>query len=216
MFVYPEVERLWEQDQETRSKVSRLRNFFQATKFQQRMMLKTWEVPIPWTSGDSQTATRNFQETTGRIEGRFVVRPMHHMKGHHYRLTHDPGSFQTGSEYVSEVFRKTREYRVIFIKGNPLVVLRKKVPEGTDPEAPWNHATGSFFQTVNDVPACMLSRGDFFARMRDCPLVRDAHIVGVDVLWNKYGYVVCEFNAAPALTIENNLQKVVDFLRGLP
>ena len=208
LFTYPEDNRLWETNLNIRETVSTLRTFFQATKFQQRMMLKAWGIPVPWTKG-------NLHPLTEARQSPFVVRALRHWKGQFYRVTNNPNDFRPGYEYISALFPKTREYRIIYVFGEPLIVLRKHVPEGTSVEAPWNHAVGATFKTVNDLPSCMLSQTDVFERLRNNPVIRTAHIVGVDVLWNKRGYVICEFNGAPALTIENNVLRVADYIRSV-
>jgi hypothetical protein len=93
--------------------------------------------------------------------------------------------------------------------------MRKKPNEGVDTAAPWGHVN-SFFQTINDVPASKLAATDCITRLGAFGPVRGAHIVAADVLYNSKAdqpYVVLELNFCPALDIDNNRQKVVDYIR---
>lgn len=178
--------------------------FSALNKFTQRKELSKY-VPTP----KAATTTAEAAELSG---DKFVVRPLRHSGGLGYRVTEDRLDFSAGEEYISELYRKRREYRVIFLFGQPLIFLRKKPHDGITEEAPWG-AENSFFQTVNDVSTCRLSGTDCVSRLMSFPVVRFSHIVAADILFNSKldpSYSVLELNFCPGLDIDNNRQKVVE------
>lgn len=139
----------------------------------------------------------------------FIVRPLRHFGGHDYRITDDPSDFNPEAEYIAPAFHKKREYRVIFVMGSPLILLRKKPGEGAQPFDAWNHTNGSFFQTVNDWPSSPLTRTSFFDDAGSLCVLRDAHLIAVDVLLGDDNtYAVTELNFSPALSIPSNLERI--------
>jgi hypothetical protein len=146
-------------------------------------------------------------------DGTYVVRPYRHHGGENYRITTDPEDFQEGSEYISRIFEKDREYRIIYVLGTPLVVLKKKVPEGLSNQLHWNFANGSTFVTV-PMAESVLRRTDIFRRLETNPIIQYADIVGVDVLYKNTGeYVIVEFNSAPGINIPANLESIATHVR---
>jgi hypothetical protein len=183
-------------------------NFFSRDKYSQRLALSNAGIPIPRIPTGSDPSG----EQPAR---RYVVRPLRHSAGRGYRVTESATDFVAGKEYIAELYPKKREYRVIFAFGNPILTLRKKPNEGVDHEQPWGHSN-SFFQTVNDTSTCRLAQTDFYHRLSHNPVIRFAHLVAVDVLWNPTQpepYVVLEFNACPGIALENNQQKLVETIR---
>lgn len=180
--------------------------FAQRNKYGQRKILEQF-VPVPKASVGSDN------NLTG---DKFVVRPLRHSGGAGYRVTGDRLDFVVGQEYISELFPKRREYRIIFVFGQPLIVLRKKPNEGIDADQPWGHEN-SKFQTINDVAGSRLAGTDVFDRLGAMPVVKYAHIVAADVLYNSKSepaYSVLELNFCPGLDIDNNRAKVVEAIRG--
>jgi hypothetical protein len=179
-------------------------NFAHKNKLHQRKELEQY-VPVPKVSGSHAEA-----ET---LQGdQFVVRPLRHFGGMGYRVTSNRLDFSPGTEYISELFPKRREYRVIFLFGKPLIFMRKKPNDNVTEEAPWGHQN-SFFQTINDIPGCRLSETDCVPRLSSCPAVSGAHIVAADILYNKNSegkYSVLELNFCPGLDIDNNRARVVE------
>lgn len=145
----------------------------------------------------------------GYASTHFIVRPLHHFGGHDYRITTDPNDYDSNTQYISPAFTKWREYRVLFVKGSPLIILRKKPGPASGPFDAWNHASGSFFQTVHDRASCQLSHSSFFADAGNFCVLRDTHLVAVDVLLDaNFNYAVTEVNFSPAITIEANIEVV--------
>lgn len=139
----------------------------------------------------------------------FIVRPLHHFGGHNYRITNDPNDYNPSTEYISPAFPKWREYRVFFVKGNPLLVLRKKPGPNVGTFDAWNHASGSYFQTVHDLPSSPLTQTPFLADATTHPVLRDSHLIAADVLIDQqHRYAVTEFNFSPAISIPANLEVI--------
>ncbi len=186
--------------------------FFSGNKFQQRQALRGWGAPTPETF-------RTHEEAAGSRQGQFVVRPFRHSGGSHYRVTDNPRDFIEGSEYISAVFPKTREYRWIFVRGQPAVFLRKKPDEGIQIPGvaePWNHTRGMFFRTVAQPNNSRLPQAAVLAALGQCPVVQAADLIGIDILFNQRdnSWVVCEINACPGISIEENLSRIADIFRG--
>lgn len=185
-----------------------LYHFSSRNKYGQRSILSNF-VPVPRFAATQAEAA----SLTGT---QFVVRPLRHSGGLGYRTTGDRLDFIGGQEYISELFPKRREYRIIFLFGQPVVVLRKKPNEGVDETQPWGHEN-STFQTINDVPSCKLSGTDVFTRLSAMPAVQAAHITAADILYNSKSdpkYAVLELNFCPGIDIENNVNTITEVIRG--
>jgi len=167
--------------------------FYRATKSGQRRMLLSSSLKTPEAYASSH----------------YVVRPLHHFGGHDYRVTDNPNDYDPNTQYISPAFEKWREYRVLFIKGRPLITLRKKPGPNSDPFSAWNHTSGSYFQTVHQLEASPLSLTQFFADAANVCVLRDTHLIAADVLINRrFEYAVTEVNFAPAITIPANLEVI--------
>jgi hypothetical protein len=182
--------------------------FFGENKYRQRLMLAVSGWPVPMSAINKDRAKE--------MEGdRFVVRHFRHQKGEFYKVTESNQDFVEGKEYISEVFPKTREYRVIVLFGEPVVLLRKKPPEGAQPWDAWNHAHEAVFQSVKDVQGGRLAQHtDFFERLKTWSVAKGCHICAMDVLYTKKKYVICEVNSCPSLTIDDNRAKIVEIIKG--
>lgn len=201
LFVYPpDVEG----SPDNQMKNSLLHGFFHANKARQREIIQASGLPIPWTA-------RN--KIGGPREGRFIVRPLHHSRGQNYRLTDNSHDFNVGHEYISEVFEKRREYRLVYVHGELVALLRKHPQEGTPREAAWGHEV-STFRTVNDHASSKLAEASALEVVGKNPIVKNAHIIAVDVLWKKGEFVVLEFNSSPSISIDGTLEKVVEVIKG--
>ena len=179
-----------------------LYNFYSSSKLRQRSLLSQANVPIPETYG-----TR--YEAAHADPGQFVVRSLRHSGGRDYRLTQEATDFVEGREYIARVYPKTAEYRLIFVHGTPLILLKKKNPNNISPELPWNYANGSSFYTINDIPSSKVGRSGLINKLTAVPIIIHAHLAAIDILWSDdRPPVVCEINTCPGLQIEANLQKV--------
>jgi len=149
---------------------------------------------------------------------RCVVRPLRHRSGSDFRIVPAGTAHNTTTEYVSPFFSKQWEYRLIFSKGTHLLTLFKRVDPGTPSDVPWNHACGSTFVTTDNWNACRLRHTSVLGDLQGCPIINTAHLVAVDVMLRKqplgaWEYAVCEYNFCPSLSIESNLEKVVNHVR---
>jgi hypothetical protein len=150
-------------------------------------------------------------------EGKYIQRPFNHHSGRDYTvLDSAPDSVPEGY-YAAPLFKKTHEYRILMVKGEPLITLLKRNPEdGAIPvDQPWNHANGSSFITVNNPENNRLRHTSVVADLHSNPTLNTAHILGVDVLYNHddRSYAVCEVNFAPSITLENNLTTIKNHLQ---
>lgn len=176
--------------------------FSRVNKHLQRRILEP-SVPVPltkglplWPAGDA-------------VDGPFVVRPLRHTQGQDYRLTDDPTDYNPATHYLSKLFPKKWEYRVIYCLGSPVLTLFKRVPESLSPSLPWNHANGSSFITVNNTENNRLRHTDVYERLGVSPVVRDAHLVAADILLARnLSWCVTELNFCPSLSIPANISKV--------
>lgn len=172
-----------------------MQRFYHGNKATQRFLIDAYGLKTPEAYASSS----------------FIVRPLHHFGGAHYRITNDPNDYNATTEYISPAFPKWREYRVLFIKGKPLIVLRKKPGPSVGEYEAWNHTSGSFFQTVIDRASSPLSATSFFTDATANPVLMQSHLIAVDVMINRQReYAVTEFNFSPAVTIPANLEVIAN------
>jgi len=214
---YPEPHLLG--DYNANSGYSRIRRFASATKAEQRFSLSDMGYPIPNVYVGSRP---NLEGHTGNRK--FVVRPLRHSGGREYRTISleeaQSGSWNPTTEYISELYPKDHEYRILIVRGNPLITLLKRVPEATPQEAPWNHACGATFVTVTDWSLNRLRHTDVYDQIQNNQdFFKNIDLAGLDVLVNldhDPQYVVCELNLCPSLSIPSNLEKVKDYVLSVP
>jgi hypothetical protein len=186
-----------------------LYEFFSRHKFGQRRRLQKAELPIPDTIG------RRGEHIPANPLG-YIVRPLRHSGGRHYRRTHNPADFVEGEEYLSAVFPKNREFRVICCRGERVVTLEKHPPAGAGPAEAWNYHAGASFRSIADAANDPLAPTKLYERIREVPFLRLADLLGIDVMMAADGrYALLEVNTCPGLAIANNLRAVVECLRSL-
>lgn len=163
-------------------------------------------------SRSSRSSTRNnIRELDGgpNIAPKYIVRPLRHSQGQSYSLRSNETDYEAGREYIQEVYPKNHEYRVIICRGEPLITLYKRRPEGLHFADAWNHTNGSSFVTVHNPDNDRLRHTDLYNRIRSFPLFKSLDLIGLDVMTAKRGlYAVIEVNLCPALTIDNNLERI--------
>jgi hypothetical protein len=167
--------------------------------------------------GQQRSYLRAFVKTPDSyISNQYVVRPRHHRAGHDFVITeYGQTEINPYTHYVSPLFPKVKEYRVIFVKGVPLITLRKVFNSITpDPTLPWNHAQGATFQTINGGHSTSsLRHTSCISDLLNVPVVQHAHLIGVDVMMDAHNnYAVCEINFCPSISIEANLQTIKETL----
>ena len=176
--------------------------FFQDTKFGQRQALEEYGLPIPaW---------------KGQPGATYVVRPLNHTQGRGFRVTADPDDYIQEREYISVLFPKTHEYRMIFVFGRLACLLTKRGKDGKKPpqNVPWGHQNTNFV-TIPYERSNLAVHTDALELLSSNPVIKTAHYVGVDILYNKETrqWAVCEFNSCPALTIPENIQAVTQIIK---
>jgi len=178
-----------------------VREFMNKNKQKQQGELREYEVKTPW-----DYAPYNSQ---------CVRRPLRHSAGRDFTIVgfNLENNQAPDTHYDTPLFPKKREYRVIFVKGVPLLTLSKVFVDrdtgsllSSPPpfDIPWNHSCGSRFITV-DHNRSYLRHSSTLQDLLNVPVVQHAHIVA-------HEYAVCELNFCPALTIESNLQTIKDHL----
>lgn len=186
--------------------------FTQGTKPAQRFRLNGFGFPIPPTF-DRQSAASASRPS---YSGRYIVRPKRHRSGIGWRLTQTVTDFNEQSEYIQELYPKNHEYRVIAIRGAPIITLLKRVPDGTPRSTPWNHSCGSTFITVTDPSLDRLRHTNIYDLIQSTSLFKSMDLIGVDVLYRRDGeYAVSEINTCPALQIPSSIEKVARHVHNL-
>jgi hypothetical protein len=146
----------------------------------------------------------------------WVRRPIRHSCGVGFEVIRgEHPEYNPNTHYISPLFPKQWEYRLVYVRGVHTVTLYKRVNEDTPPDVPWNHTHGATFVTTEDWNTCRLRHTSVLADLANNPITNNAHLVAVDVmLRNRRGgiweYAVAEFNFCPSLSIETNLQKVIE------
>lgn len=189
---------------------ARALHFCSRNKYGQREVLKEYfPVPKSYNSGE----TINCSETP------LIIRPFRHMHGEDYNVINEGDYTIPSGYYGSEVYPKKNEYRVICVRGVPIITMVKKF-SGEQPavSAPWNHAQGSSFVTVSDPNNDRLRHTTFYQDLQNCPIIKELDYCGIDILValrHNPMYNLCEINLCPALTIEDNIRKVTDHVAQL-
>lgn len=206
---YPPVEMVSNAPPEYRE----MRALYVSDKLRQRQWLNSQGFAVPRTFTRLQQPF-GIPSFTGR-DHEFVVRPVRHTQGLEYRLTRDPSDFDPGCEYLSEVFPKRWEYRVILSYGKPILTLLKKfIRDPANFNMPWNHAHGAYFVTCHSYTSNRLRWTDIYDRIQASDVLSQFHIIALDVLLgdrrvlglSRTPYAICEMNFCPSLTIQNNLE----------
>jgi hypothetical protein len=203
-----------------------VRAFAAATKPAQRSLLRADGFPTPFTAftqreleGSGRNELHNLRTGTysEHENNSFIVRPLRHSQGRGWRLTSDPSDFQEGREYVQEVYPKNHEYRILAVRGTPLVTLLKRRPEHLTQDQPWNHANGSTFITVTDESNNRLRHTNVYQLIEQSQLLKGIDLCGIDVMYSRRNdYAIAEVNLCPSLAIESNLQRISNHVLSLP
>jgi hypothetical protein len=208
---YPPVEMVNNAPDEYRE----MRALYVSNKLRQRQWLANQGFSVP------RTYTRLHQPFGEDIASggsrEFVVRPLRHTQGEDYRITNNDSDFDPESEYLSQVFPKRWEYRVILVKGKPLFTLLKKfIRDPLHFNQPWNHANGAYFVTCHSYTSNRLRWTNIYDLCQQSQVLQQFHIVALDVLLGdrrelglaRTPYAICEMNFCPSLTIQHNLEAV--------
>jgi len=196
LLTYPPLELM---DEKTRAyePYRSIRSYASSDKRDQRRLL---ELPCP----------KEYESNQPLHPLGYIIRPLRHLGGRDYRWSQTAEDYNPETEYASEVFPKTHEYRVITVFGKIISVLRKRPPENALPHTAWNHLQGSSFQTV-EAARCNLTHTSCLDDISNNTIVKLAHLTGIDVLLARdpWRYVICEVNFCPSLSVESNLTEVI-------
>lgn len=190
-----------------------MRGVYASTKVTQRQWLSQQGFSVPFTL---TRLGQGFGNPIGPSDCEYVVRPLRHSGGVGYRITKYPHDFNSEHEYISQVFPKRWEYRIVLVKGKPVFTLLKKTIRNIDFNMPWNHANGSYFVTCHSYVNNRLRWTNIYDVISNSSVLRQFHIVALDVLLadrrslglTYHPYAVCEMNFCPGLTIPSNLEAV--------
>lgn len=176
-------------------------------------------LPTPPTATDHTTAAALASRASDlRFPSRkYIVRPLRHTQGIGWRITEDPCDFIEGQEYIQAVYPKNHEYRVICVRGVPIITLLKRVPPDLPRSQPWNHAHGSTFVTVTNPDLDRLRNTSLYGILRQHSILQALDLAGIDIMYRREGeYAVTEVNLCPAITLPDNLLKVARHVHSLP
>lgn len=184
-----------------------LRHFFSRHKPGQRSYIQAAGIKVPefW----QNLPNRSFPDDTS-----FVVRPLRHSGGEDYKVTQNPVDFVPGNEYISLVFPKQREYRILFALGKPILFWQKVPIDGQGVADGWGGEGTSSFLTIDNWDGSYLFRyTTALADLQNHGIIKTAHVVAVDIMYADKDYRVLEYNCCPGLTINRNRKTLVDYLK---
>lgn len=162
-----------------------------------------YNIPIPKTLGI------NLDNSELNPNKQYIHRPYRHRSGHHFRVINHLDIAQIETGYISEVFPKQWEYRLIYIKGELALTLLKRAPKHLQPHDPWNHTNGAYFVTVQNPSNNRMRHTNALQILEQTPITQYAHLIAYDILLSHdYNWVVTEANFCPSLTIDNNLAHI--------
>lgn len=138
----------------------------------------------------------------------YVVRPLRHERGEGFEISETlPPESRASTHYWRSLWERSCEYRVFFVRGEKVLVLLKRVPDGTSQRVPWNVGISSFV-TVHDSENDRLRHSKFYEKaqafFKDFPF----HFLCVDVLYRKQRHRVVEVNFSPNISIQPNLDEL--------
>jgi hypothetical protein len=186
-----------------------LYSFYCKDKYSQRKAIDAAGIKVPVTWGispDGAFATRG---------GKFVIRPRNHMGGQGFQVVDNVSAFTSpNTSYLSRLFERQHEYRVIYSHGQRVCTLYKKMPEGISQDVPWTLANGAFFQQINSRQENhrLHDRGAY-AALEAFSVVKEAHVCAVDIAVSADSYAVFEINFCPSLKLESRLEAVANRLK---
>ncbi len=205
-FAYPDSSRLKRGAYQGQlASYHQLTSFFCSSKLAQRRKMHEAGISVPRTLGI------HFTELCS--DKSYVWRPSSHRAGEGFTIVSTDTSCPAGG-YLSELFQRTHEYRVIYVLGKRLCTLMKTIPATLTQEQPWTFEAGCTFQDIGDTWTThrLHSRGCYTA-LDAFYVAQLAHICAFDVMVNATSYAVSECNFAPSLKLPGRIQKVVNRIR---
>jgi len=209
-FAYPPAARVEGLNQGQIASYHQLLSFFSSTKYQQRQLMFAGGLSVPKTRGIHNWASWTLDE-------KCVKRPMSHRAGSGFVVGNYGELLATLNpltHYLSQLFIRTAEYRVIYVFGQRVCTLFKQMPPGAAQDKPWTHESGATFINLSRPQSeHKLDRLGFYAAAANFHVTKDAHICAYDVMINDSTYAVSEVNFAPSLKIESRIKAVANRIR---
>lgn len=145
-------------------------------------------------------------DTPQLAEPPFVVRPLRHCGGVGFEVVNEqPPPERAATHYWRSLWRRNREYRLIYCHGKLTLNLLKRVNAGTPQETAWNHGVSSFV-TVRDQANDRIKNTTFFTDVEEFFKDFPFQFIAFDLLYRKRQYAVVEVNFSPGMTIPANQQ----------
>lgn len=184
-----------------------LRRVYVADKWKQRLWLTENGLPTPLDADQPEDDIV------------YVRRPLRHRSGIEFECIPSESVIpmqeliahnNTADNYLSPLFRRTHEYRIILHKGKTVWTILKRQPEHLTQTQAWNGANGSYFVTVRNPDNNRLRHTDIYERLENNPVLASAHLLGVDVLLNhpENKYAISEINFCPSIEIDSNIEEL--------
>lgn len=135
----------------------------------------------------------------------YVVRPLRHERGEGFEIASTlPPDTKAATHYWRSLWHRSSEYRVFFVRGEKVLTLLKRVPEGTDQNIPWSRGVSSFV-TVHDTDNDRLRHTKFDEAAKSFFSAYPFHFIAIDVLYHDCKHRVVEVNFSPNISIPANL-----------
>lgn len=132
-----------------------------------------------------------------------IIRPIHHSRGKQFYVCYNSMDItkamtqlsqrKISNSYASEIFNKTKEYRIHITRDGILAVQEKTRPQINT--ICWNHRTGSIFNVLRRSDVTV----DILKECNKCLEIFNLDFGAIDVLLNSTEFVICEINTAPRL-----------------
>lgn len=142
----------------------------------------------------------------------YVVRPLRHFGGAGFEMSETlPPPERSATHYWRSLWKRNREYRLIYCHGKLVLTLLKRVNEDTPQNVAWNHGV-SHFVTVTDPINDRIKNTTFFDDVKPFLEAYPFHFIAFDLLYRKKKYAVVEVNFSPGVTIPANQLKIKEAL----
>lgn len=143
----------------------------------------------------------------------YVVRPLRHSGGAGFEVVDTlPDQSRSATHYWRSLWKRNREYRLIYCHGKLTLTLLKRVNEGTPQNVAWNHGVSSFV-TVRDPANDRMKHTTFFTDVQEFLKDYPYHFIAFDILYRKKTYAVVEVNFSPGMTIPENQNAIAAALQ---
>lgn len=186
-----------------RASYHQLSNFFSSSKYSQRKLMSAGGIAIPLTKGICDSVEWDEGDEC-------VLRPRYHMAGQGFQIVRGDHQYDPATHYLSQLFIRTHEYRVIYVLGRRVATLIKHIPNTLTQQQPWTFTNGATFISMSSDPTThRLHRLGFYSAAEAFHVTQQAHILAYDVMVNADEYAVSEVNFCPSLKVQSRIDAVV-------